>query len=102
MWQQKLGHENLMNEVPFIMALHCWNSKWPNSLCGKEAQLSTHPVQHVSPIHTAPYLPKNADPNLRFCETVHTTPHKNAQKWRFTKTPFKVDSHKNGGFLLTQ
>jgi len=35
--------------------------------------------------------------SLSICETVHTTPHKNAQKRKFTNKPFKVDTYVNGG-----
>ena len=35
---------------------------------------------------------------LRFCESVHTEPHKNATKTEVSKTLSKVDIHKNGGF----
>ena len=41
------------------------------------------------------------DLNLRFFDTVLTTQHKNAQKWRFTKTPFKVDIIKDRLFSNT-
>ena len=38
------------------------------------------------------------DKKICFCETVHTTPHKNAQKRRFLKTLFKVDIQKTEVF----
>ena len=51
---------------------------------------------NLDPVHTTPFLYKNEEKNLRFCESVHTDPHKNAtktevfrkrsQKWISTKT----------------
>ena len=32
------------------------------------------------PVHTTLFLYKNGEKNLRFCESVHTDPHKNATK----------------------
>ena len=49
-------------------------------------------------VYTALSLYKNAYLNLRFCETINTTQHKNARKRRFTKTPFKVDIYQSRGF----
>ena len=51
----------------------------------------------LCPVHTAPIWYKNADLHLRFSETIRTTrtkTHKNAQKQKFTKTPFKVEIYK--------
>ena len=49
-------------------------------------------VVYLCPVHIATFLYKSAHLNLRFCETVHSTPHKNAQTRVFTKTPFKVEN----------
>ena len=50
-------------------------------------------VQFLYPVYTAPFMYKNADLKLSFCEIVHTTPRKNVQKrpskWTSTKTEAK-------------
>ena len=37
-------------------------------------------VPLIGPVHTTPFLYKNGEKNLRFCESVHTDLHKNATK----------------------
>ena len=37
-------------------------------------------VLDLGHVHTTPLLYKNGEKNLRFCESVHTDPHKNATK----------------------
>ena len=50
------------------------------------------------PVHTAPFLYKNGEKSLRFCESGHIDPHKNATITEVSKTLSKVDIHKNGAF----
>ena len=38
------------------------------------------PKGNLGPVHTTPFLYKNGEKHLRFCESVHTNPHKNATK----------------------
>ena len=46
-------------------------------LCERPLQISKAGGQlSLCPVHTALFLYRNADLNLRFCETVHITPHK--------------------------
>ena len=40
------------------------------------------------PVHTTPFLYKNGEKNLRFCESVHTDPHKNATKTEVFENAF--------------
>ena len=64
-------------------------------------RLCTKMPETQAPFTLTPFLYKNGEKNLRFCESVHTDPHKNAtktevfenavksgypQKWRFLKT----------------
>ena len=61
-------------------------------MCLNTADFSLMPRSHCSV-----FVQKRIK-NIRFCETVHTTPHKNAKKRRFSKTLFKVDIHKTEVF----
>ena len=43
----------------------------------------------LGPVHTAPFLYKNGEKNLRFCESVHNDLHKNATKTDVFKNAIK-------------
>ena len=49
---------------------------------GRPYPTSKHnmPDYDSGPVHTTPFLYKNGEKNLRFCQSVHTDPHKNATK----------------------
>ena len=51
----------------------------------------------LGPVRTAPFLYKNGEKNIRFCESVHTDPYKNATKTEVFENAIKMDIHKNGG-----
>ena len=55
----------------------------------------------LGPVHTTPFLYKNGEKNLCFCESVHTDPHKNATKTEVFESAFdQCESNKNGCFSL--
>ena len=43
----------------------------------------------LGPVHTTPFLYISGEKNLRFCESVHTDPHKNATKTEVFKNAVK-------------
>ena len=74
---------------------------------------------YLIPVHTAPFLYKSGEKDIRFCETVHTTPYKNggfqkrSSKWIFTKMEVfenaidqcertKTDKNKNAATATTK
>ena len=50
-------------------------------------------------IHAASFVYKNAD--IHFSEAIHAISHKNAQKRKFSKTPFKVNAQKRVNLSTT-
>ena len=57
--------------------------------------------KHFGPVHTTPFLYKNGDKNLRFCESVHTDPHKNATKTVVIENAVKSGYSQKRRFLKT-
>ena len=47
---------------------------------GRDEAYSAVVIFDLGPVHTTPFLYKSGEKNLRFCESVHTDPHKNATK----------------------
>ena len=53
------------------------------------------------PVHTAPFLYKNEEKSLRFCESVHTDLHKNATKTEVLENAVKSGYPQKRRFLKT-
>ena len=49
-------------------------------MAGSDAAAIQRSLYDLGPVHTAPFLYKNGDKNLRFCGSVHIYLHKNATK----------------------
>ena len=53
----------------------------------------------LGPVHTAPFLYKNGQKNLRFCESVHTDLYKNATKTEVFENAIKSGYPQKRKFL---
>ena len=56
---------------------------------------------NLGPVHTTLFLYKNGEKNLRFCESVHTDPHKNATKTEVFENAIKSGYPQKRRFLKT-
>ena len=55
----------------------------------------------LGPVHTTPFLYKNGEKHLRFCESVHTDTHKNATKTEVFQNAVKSGYPQKRRFLKT-
>ena len=55
----------------------------------------------IGSVHTTPFLYKNGEKNLRFCESVHTDPHKNDTKTEVFENAVKSGYPRKRRFLKT-
>ena len=61
---------------------------WRKFVCSREA--SNYMLMFtLHDVHTTPFLYKNGEKNLRFCESFHTDPHKNATKTEVFENSFE-------------
>ena len=58
-------------------------------------------LEVLGPVHTTPFLYKNGEKNLRFCDSVHTDPHKNATKTEVFENAVKSGYPQKRRFLKT-
>ena len=56
----------------------------------------------LGPVHTAPFLYKNGEKKLRFCESVHIDLHKNATKTEVFENAIESEYPQKRRFLKTQ